>query len=55
MISVEYSTRKTNQEHRKHLEQTSSGNSEIIEYVNLIIHISLNFIFFYIIYIYNIT
>ena len=34
MISVVYSTRKTNQEHRKHLEQTSSGNIEIIEYVN---------------------
>ena len=34
MISVVYSTRETNQEHRKHLEQTSSGNIEIIEYVN---------------------
>ncbi len=34
MISVVYSTRKPNQEHKKHLEQTSSSNIEIIEYVN---------------------
>jgi GT2 family glycosyltransferase len=32
MISVVYSTREPNQEHKKHLEQTSSGNIEIIEY-----------------------
>ena len=34
MISVVYSAREPNQEHKKHLEQTSSGNVEIIEYVN---------------------
>ena len=34
MISVVYSTRKPNQEHKKHLKQTSSGDIEVIEYVN---------------------